>query len=130
MSQLPRVDGGFTVAEYCRAYRRAGDLSGRRRQIALIGEVGAALDHYVHKRLVRTSLVMMRKPAHVAGLSALQDFLERGFVAFRTMNGAHEFLAVVRERETRVHEAIVGGGNDPFPDPTVMLAPPEGTLAT
>jgi len=127
--QLPRVDGGFTVADYCRAYRRAGDVTGRRRQIALIGEVGATLDRYVHKRLVRTSLAMMRRPAQVAGLSALQDFLERGFAAFRTMDGAHEFLAVVRERETRVHEAIVGGRNDPFPDPTVQVAPPERTAA-
>jgi len=129
VKQLPRVDGGFTVADYCRAYRRAGDVTGRRRQIALIGEVGAALDRYVHKRLVRTSLAMMRRPAHVAGLSALQDFLERGFAAFRTMDGADEFLAVVRERETRVHDAIVGGRNDPFPDPTVLLAAPEKVRA-
>jgi hypothetical protein len=127
VQQLPRVDAGFTVADYCRAYRRAGDVTGRRRQIALIGEVGGALDRYVHKRLVRTSLAMMRKPAQMAGLSALQDFLERGFAAFRTMHGAGEFLSVVRERETRVHEAIVGGRNDPFPDPTVMLAAPEST---
>jgi len=129
VKQLPRVDGGFTVADYCRAYRRAGDVTGRRRQIALIGEVGAALDRYVHKRLVRTSLAMMRRPAHVAGLSALQDFLERGFAAFRTMDGADEFLAVVRERETRVHDAIVGGRNEPFPDPTVLLASPEKARA-
>jgi len=125
VKQLPRVDGGFTVADYCRAYRRAGDVTGRRRQITLIGEAGTALDHYVHKRLARTSLAMMRRPAHVAGLSALQEFLERGFAAFRTMDGAGEFLRVVRERETRVHESIVGGRNDPFPDPTVLLAPPE-----
>jgi hypothetical protein len=125
VKQLPRVDGGFTVADYCRAYRRAGDFTGRRRQIALIGEVGATLDRYVHKRLVRTSLAMMRRPAHVAGLAALQDFLERGFAAFRTMDGADQFLALVCERETRVHEAIVGGRNDPFADPTVLLASPE-----
>jgi len=129
VQQLPRVDGGFTVGDYCRAYRRAGDVTGRRRQIALIGEVGTTLDRYVHKRLVRTSLAMMRRPASVAGLSALQEFLERGFAAFRTMDGAAEFLAVVRERETAVHEAIVGGRNDPFADPTVLVRSPEKTSA-
>jgi hypothetical protein len=127
VEQLPRVDAGFTVGDYCRAYRRAGDVTGRRRQIALIVEVGTALDRYVHKRLVRTSLAMMRRPASVAGLSALQEFLERGFAAFRTMDGADEFLAVVRERETAVHAAIVGGRNDPFPDPTVLVRAPEKT---
>ena len=41
-------------------------------------------------------------------MSALQDFLERGFAAFRTMNGAATFLATIEERETRIMEAIVG----------------------
>ena len=34
----------FSVAEYAKAYRRAGNFPLRRRQIKLIGEVGAALD--------------------------------------------------------------------------------------
>ncbi len=123
VARLPRVDGGFTVAEYCRAYRRAGEATARRRQIELIGEVGAALDRYVQKRLVRTSLLMMRAPAQLAGLGALQDFLERGFAAFRTMGGAAQFLATVKARELAVHDAIVAGRNDPFPDPTLRFKP-------
>lgn len=58
----------------------------------------------------------------MAGLGALQDFLERGVAAFRAMGGAHGFLATVRERETALHDAIVGGSSDPFPDPTIALA--------
>jgi hypothetical protein len=123
LSRLPRVDGRFTVADYCRAYRRAGGFAERLRQIRLIGQVGATLDRYVHKRLVRGGLAMMRRPAHVAGLAALQDFLERGFAAFRAMNGAGEFLATIESRETTLHEAIVAGSNEPFPDPSVALAP-------
>jgi len=123
LSRLPRVDAGFTVADYCRAYRRAGEPSSRRRQIQLIGEVGTALDRYVHKRLLRTSIAMMRKPARRAGMGALQDFLERGFAAFRAMGGAGEFLATVQERETALHEAIMSGKPAPFPDPTIVLAP-------
>ena len=33
-------------------------------------------------------------------------------------SGADEFLAAVAMRETRLHDAIVAGANDPFPDPT------------
>ena len=121
LARLPRAYSGFTVADYCRAYRRAGDFSARRRQVELIGTVGRALDRYVHKRMVRSSLALMRKPAHLAGLGALQDFLERGFDAFRLMKGADAFLAIVHERETALHDRIVSGSLDAFPDPTIVL---------
>ena len=113
---------GFTVAEYCRAYRAIGRHDLRLRQIRLIGEVGAALDHYVQKPMLRAALKMMRRPAHLAGLGALQDFLERGFDAFAHMGGAAEFLATVESRETTIHEAIVHGADDPFPDPMAGVA--------
>lgn len=116
-ARLPRADGYFTVAEYCKAYRRAGNYPARERQIKLIGDVGAALDHYVQKPFVRTALAVMRQPARLAGFGALQDFLERGFGSFRSMHGATEFLATINQRETHIMEAIVGGSYDPFPDP-------------
>lgn len=112
----PRMPG-FTVADYCRAYRAIDRHDLRLRQIRLTGEVGAALDRYVHKPMLRTALKMMRRPAHLAGLAALQDFLERGFNAFAEMGGAAEFLATMESRETTIHEAIVHGADDPFPDP-------------
>ena len=122
LTRLPRIDGGFSVPEYCRAYRRAGEPAARRRQIELIGEVGAALDRNVHKRMLRTSLAVMRGPAKLAGLEALQDFLDRGVAAFRAMGGADEFLATVQRREMELHEAIAGGNTAPFADPTILLA--------
>lgn len=123
LARLPRADGYFSVTEYCKAYRRAGNFPLRRRQIKLIGEIGAALDRYVQKPLVRTALAMMRQPARLAGMSALQEFLERGFSAFKGMNGADTFLATIDERETRIMDAIVGGSYDPFPNPlTFRLA--------
>jgi len=129
LGRLPRADGYFSVIDYCKAYRRAGNFPARERQIRLIGDIGTALDHYVRKPLVRTALAMMRQPARMAGMSALQDFLERGFAAFRTMNGAQTFLATIAERETQIMEAIVGGSSDPFPDPlTFRLASQPVTL--
>jgi hypothetical protein len=120
LERLPRADGHFNVLEYCKAYRRAGNIPMRRRQIKLIVDVGTALDAHVGKPLTRTALAMMHQPAKLAGLSGLQDFLERGFAAFRSMHGAKEFLVTIDARETEILEAIVGGSTDPFGDPLLF----------
>lgn len=49
---------------------------------------------------LRTMLKMMRRPAGAAGLESLQQFLESGFDAFGTMQGADEFLTLIEQRET------------------------------
>lgn len=117
LDHLPRADAQFSVEDYCRAFRRTGREPDRRRQIALIGEVGAALDRYVRWPMVRAALVIMRGPARLAGLAELQAFLERGFGSFQRMRGADEFLATIRQRESALIDAILGGANAPFADP-------------
>ena len=107
----------LSVPAYCDAYRSLSNRGERERQIGLIVEVGRALDRYVGKPLLRSSLAAMRHPARAAGLGALQAFLERGFGAFRAMRGAGEFLATVQTRETAVMDAIFAGDRAPFPDP-------------
>lgn len=117
LRELPRHDGAFSVAEYCAAYRAMGQRNDRERQIALVSEFGLAIDVYVRKPLIRTALMMMRKPAHAIGLGALQDFLEHGFHAFRAMGGAGEFLATIDSRERALMNAIFAGDSAPFADP-------------
>ena len=112
-----RSTSEVSVPDYCSAYRAVGRFDARLRQIDLIGDVGAALDRMVGKPLIRAALTMMRKPARLAGLAALQDFLERGFAAYAQMRGAGEFLATIRQRETAIHAAIAGGSDAPFSDP-------------
>jgi hypothetical protein len=107
----------LSVASYCAAYRACDNRSERERQIALIVEVGAALDRYVHMPLLRSALAAMRRPARVAGVGALQEFLERGLLSFRGRTGAREFLAVIEARETAVMQAIFGGDDAPFAEP-------------
>jgi hypothetical protein len=121
IARLPDAGNAFTVADYCAAYRDQRTYAQRRHQLSLIEEVGAALDLYVRTPMLGTALTMMRQPARLAGFGALQDFLERGFAAFHRMNGANEFLAIVEARESRIHEAIVAGSDDPFPDPWPAL---------
>jgi hypothetical protein len=110
-------DSPLSVASYCAAYRSCDNRKERERQIALIVEVGAALDRYVHLPLMRSVLAAMRRPARIAGVGALQEFLERGLLSFRGMNGAGEFLAVLETRETGVMRAILAGDDTPFAEP-------------
>jgi hypothetical protein len=117
LAQMPRADGPFTVVEYCGAYRAMGNRVARERQIQLIGEFGGAIDIYVKNPLLRAALAMMRHPARAAGLTVLQEFLERGFAAFRKMHGATEFLATIDRRERALMDAIFAGADAPFPDP-------------
>ncbi len=116
LSRLP-PRAPLSVATYCAAFRVPAERAGRERQIALIVAVGRALDRYVGKAVVRAALAAMRRPARMAGLGALQGFLERGFAAFRRIGGANEFLATVETRETALLNAIFGGENAPFPEP-------------
>lgn len=109
--------GALSVASYCEAYRQLDERRSRERQIALIVTVGHALDRYVGKALVRSALAAMRRPARLAGFGALQDLLERGFAAFRRMEGAAEFLATVETRETALMNAIFAGDRAPFQEP-------------
>jgi hypothetical protein len=117
LAQLPRRDEPFSVAEYCRAYRAMGERAARERQIRLTGEVGIALDALVHKSFVHAALMMMRHPARAAGFAVLQEFLERGYAAFRKMRGATSFLATIAQRERALMEAIFAGEDPPFADP-------------
>ena len=48
----------------------------------------------------------MRGPAHAAGLSDLQQFLEAGFETFREMKGADDFMAIVNERERTLASSL------------------------
>ena len=116
VEELPSREA-FGVADYCRAYRKVDRFDERERQILLTGEVGVALDRLVRKPMVRGALMLMRKPARLAGLSTLQDFLERGFAAFAQMRGARDFLSTIQARETAIHQTIVRGDDAPFPDP-------------
>lgn len=100
---------GLSAATYGAAYRQADRRADRERQIDLIENLGRSLDRLVHKPFVGTTLSLMRKPAQLAGLSELQDFLHRGYKAFIRMGDAHEFLDLVIGRERKLLEALFDG---------------------
>lgn len=95
-----------TTGEYDRAYRETSTREERLHQVDLVQAVGGRLDALVRKPFVGGTLKLMRRPARLAGLADLQDFLERGYAAFRRMDGANEFLEAFRARESAVIRQI------------------------
>jgi hypothetical protein len=106
---LQIADQVLNKDSYRLAWRKVRRTSDRERQIALMLEVGSALDRFTKNPLLRTSLRMMRAPAQAAGLGSLQDFLESGFDAFRGMRGAEYFLSTVSTRERQLAAKLFAG---------------------
>jgi hypothetical protein len=95
---------------YVQAWQAAGRAPAREQQITLTLAIGSALDRYTRNRLMRSTLRLMRGPAHAAGLHELQRFLEAGFDAFGGMHGAAEFLGLVAQRERALAAALFAPG--------------------
>ncbi len=91
--------GLVDAAGYTAAWQQCGNAPGREIQIALLEQVGRALDALTRNALLRHSLRAMHGPARAAGLAALHQFLASGFETFRGMRGADEFLALIGSRE-------------------------------
>jgi hypothetical protein len=95
---------------YVRALRRVNRRADREAQLSQVLGIGRQMASLTRKPGLRTLLRMMRPPAFAAGLSALQNFLERGFDTFaamvRTPAGPEGFLAVIEERESALLKAL------------------------
>jgi hypothetical protein len=101
-------------ARYAQAYRRIGKSRLRGLQIDLIGDVGHGLGHALRLPGITTLLRMSRGPAHAAGLSELQGFLERGVAAFKQLGDVDGFLADIQRGEREIARRLVAGEADPF----------------
>lgn len=104
----------LTETSYINAFRSVGRHKDRLHQIDLMKAVGEGLDRMVKKPLIFSTLKMLRKPARMANLGEMQQFLEAGFTAFRHMDGADQFLATIAKRETILIERILAGEAKPF----------------
>lgn len=104
----------ISAEAYAEAYRRCDNRAQRLRQIELVVTVGTDLDRVVAKPLLRRMLALSKKPARAAGFGELQEFLERGFEAFRHMGGAAGFLKTIEAREKAVLERLFAKHPRPF----------------
>lgn len=94
-------DGVSAPERYLRCWRMTGQRLERDRQLAVVQHMGRELEKHTRSKSLLMTLRLMRRPAQAAGLSALQQFLESGFTAFRTLGDAHAFLSAIAEREQR-----------------------------
>src|SRR5690242_12679443 len=107
----------LSVASYCEAYRGVDDRASREHQIAIIVGVGQALVRYGAEPRVRSALAAMRKPERLAVFGAFQDYQERGFCGFRSMNVADELLAIIERSENALMYVVFVVEFAPFPEP-------------
>ncbi len=115
VAQLPA--GPINRTTYTAAYRAVGRPESRQHQIDLIMAVGERLSRVAKRALISLALRSAHAPAHAAGFGVLQDFLERGFAAFRSIGDAELFLQTIRTRETRLMQALLIGSEEAFDAP-------------
>ncbi len=113
-AMIAALDTGRALdgAAYAAAYRAVGRQDSRERQIDLIEHLGRSLDRLTRQPFIGAALKIMRKPAELAGLGALQSFLERGYAAFRVMRGGSDFVEIVAGRERAISRALFAGDDN------------------
>lgn len=100
------------VQRYVAAWQAVGRRSDRNTQLTGVLEVGRDLERLTRMPGLRLMLKMMRKPAQLAAMGSLQQFLESGFDTFAAMgrsgDGAGYFLDTVKFREDRLMDLLFG----------------------
>lgn len=87
-------------ANYIRCWRLTGQPADRTRQLTVVQHMGSELQRLTRMKSLLFALKMMRQPAQAAGLGALQQFLERGFMAFAHMRNPTRLMEAIAERES------------------------------
>jgi hypothetical protein len=121
------------AAAYGGAYRKVGRRQDRERQTDLIEHLGRSLDRLANIRFAGTALMLLRKPAQIAGFGDLLQFLQRGYDAVHNMGSVEEFLTLVVSRERRILQALFAGddsllGEQPVPRPETSEVSPGTSL--
>ena len=104
----------ITPETYCEAYRRTSHQEARYRQLELVSELGLGLDRYVRSRVIYATFKLAIRPAHMAGLGGLYDFLEKGFAVVRPMGSAADFIHRFADVERNISDRIMQSHPDPF----------------
>ena len=113
---MTRQLGQASLSEttYAAAYRAVGLRGEREQQVDLLIAMGSDIDRAAASPLMGLTLRAAYIPAHVAGLGLLHRLMERGYAAFRDMQGATDLLNVIREREILLLERLFAAVDDPF----------------
>lgn len=105
---------------YAIAYRKVGRAEERKEQIDIVEKLGLQLADVVHVRGINLLIKMARKPAEIAGVLALHEFLADGFAAFKQLGDVNAFLDPIIFRETAIMRSLLDEHfslqNNPLPE--------------
>jgi len=115
------LDGHLNALSYATAYRKCNRLADRQQQIDIIYHLGEQLAEVVHIRGVSMIIKLARKPAQLAGLLSLHEFLEQGFHAFKKIGDVHDFINPVLNKEREIMHMLMDDSvclttQNPIPD--------------
>ena len=113
VDQLGATDA-IAPEQYAEAYRLCDNYADRVRQIDLIVRAVSQVGVWAHLPLIGVALKVMSGPVRQMGWDEVQDFLERGYAAFRRMRDVPRFVSIVQTRETRILDQIYAHNPDPF----------------
>jgi hypothetical protein len=109
-----RLGEHFTQDDYLAAYRSVDHRVERAKQIDHVASIGHSLCELVRNPYIGHTLTAMRTPAKLTKLSDLQQFLERGYDAFKKMKKPEDFVFSIVSRETLILENIFSNNTKPF----------------
>jgi len=111
LSQIPSP-----AARYQACWHEVGQQAKREWQLNTVLRIGSELSVLTRKVGLRWLLKMMRKPAELAGLGNLQNFLEAGFDHFGSLakdpDAVKTFLLVIQKRESEWIKKLFGHSSD------------------
>jgi hypothetical protein len=91
---------------YFACYRKCDNQTQREQQLQLLEDLGLDLAQVVKIKGISTMLTLSRKPAKLAGVLSLHEFLERGFKSFRKLGKVHDFIDPIVSKERHIMHTI------------------------
>ncbi|GGF53672.1 FFLEELY motif protein [Alteromonas lipolytica] len=92
---------------YALAYRQVGRGADRAQQIRIVAGLGEQLADVVKIPGIGLLIKLSRRPAKMAGLLSMHEFLERGFVAFKDLGDVKAFIEPVIATETQLNQQLL-----------------------
>lgn len=101
-----KLGPNFTDEEYNEAFKTIGTKEERINQLEMVQTLGDSLAGLVKITGLYTLIKMMRKPARMANLEEIHDFMEKGFAFFKDTKDPKEFIRAIIEKERKLMNEI------------------------